>query len=93
MTDAAMTLPDFLMCRPKTVEKIWGGDALHRLYNKGDGTKRLGESWEVADLSEGQSELGRGNRFALLQDWVKRFGSVLTGASTKTFPLLLNYSR
>ncbi|MBL91047.1 MAG: hypothetical protein CMH56_04445 [Myxococcales bacterium] len=77
------------MCRPKMVEKVWGGQALFELYQKGDAHQKWGESWEVADLPEGQSELGRDQHFAPLHEWIEHFGKDLLGNQHPGFPLLL----
>ena len=89
MSFAFSQLPDFLLCRPKMVEKVWGGQALFDLYAKGDAHQKWGESWEVADLPEGQSELGRDAHFAPLHEWIQHFGKDLLGTQHTDFPLLL----
>ena len=50
-----------LTFEPVLKEKIWGGKKLHQLFNKGtDAEAKLGESWEIADLEEGQSIVKEG---------------------------------
>ncbi len=48
--------------QPVFKERIWGGDGLARLFGKPipSGVK-IGESWELADLPEGQSTVGNGD--------------------------------
>ena len=46
---------------PVLKEKIWGGQKLNKIFNKGDNaTAKVGESWEIADLEEGQSIVNNG---------------------------------
>ncbi|MFI8380496.1 type I phosphomannose isomerase catalytic subunit [Leeuwenhoekiella sp. NPDC079379] len=46
---------------PVLKEKIWGGNKLNELFNKGNNSAaKLGESWEIADLEEGQSIVKNG---------------------------------
>lgn len=41
---------------PILKEKIWGGHKLYERFNKGKSAdQKIGESWEIADLDEGQS--------------------------------------
>lgn len=84
-------LPHLLMAQPKMVEKIWGGQHLHRLYNKGDSQRSWGESWEVADLQEGQSDIVYQGSSAPLNAYLQKFNRQITGASFERFPLLLKF--
>jgi mannose-6-phosphate isomerase len=94
-------LPPLLM-RPVFVEKLWGGSRISRLQAKqrpGHGprpTIAVGESWEVADLPEGQSVVDDAAvcaEFAgfALGAMVRRYGSLLVGTarSAERFPLLV----
>ena len=46
---------------PVLKEFIWGGQKLNKIFNKGDNaTAKVGESWEIADLEEGQSIVKNG---------------------------------
>ncbi|HBT09831.1 MAG TPA: mannose-6-phosphate isomerase, partial [Leeuwenhoekiella sp.] len=46
---------------PVLKEKIWGGQKLNAIFNKGtSATAKVGESWEIADLKEGQSTVKNG---------------------------------
>jgi len=76
-------------------EKIWGGRSLERLFARAlpEG-KRIGESWELADLAEGTSVLSNGpSAGATLTDMTAGLGSDLLGAAgaleNGRFPLLL----
>ena len=83
------TLPDFLISTPKMVEKVWGGTKLSQLFNKGDPNLSWGESWEVADLKEGQSRIKNPLNDCDLQTYVAHFGIDLLGTSQERFPLLV----
>lgn len=87
-----------LTFEPILKEKIWGGQKLNNRFNKGkDAHAKVGESWEIADLEEGQSIVKEGalkgkelteiiaeNPEALLGKKVaERFG--------KKFPLLIKF--
>lgn len=84
--------------QPVLKEKIWGGQKLNNLFKKGDDAQaKMGESWEIADLPEGQSLVDNGalkgkslhdvitiNPEALLgQKVYERFGP--------NFPLLIKF--
>lgn len=36
---------------PVLKDKIWGGDKLQKFFNKQSSTDKLGESWELSDVS------------------------------------------
>jgi mannose-6-phosphate isomerase len=80
---------------PVYKEKIWGGRALERLFERPLPPRAMiGESWELADLPEGQSLVAEGPEAgrslnALLKD---KGGDVLGGTPPTAdgrFPLLL----
>ena len=88
-TSLPKTLPDFLISSPKMVEKVWGGKKLNALFNKGDANGSWGESWEVADLQEGQSRIINKSMNHELHSYVTQFGTDFLGTSDERFPLLL----
>jgi mannose-6-phosphate isomerase len=46
---------------PVFKERIWGGQRLHEVFGKDlPPGRKIGESWEIADLPEGQSTIGNG---------------------------------
>ncbi len=79
--------------------KVWGGDRLLDRFDKPiakaqlstlDTSAPIGESWDAADLPEGQSfvRLPDGSE-QLLHDAVTTFGEALTGTSHAHYPLLI----
>lgn len=44
---------------PQLLEKVWGGNNLEKLYNKGDGD-RIGESWEISGVKDHVSVIANG---------------------------------
>lgn len=88
-----MTEPYVFRTEPHLVEKVWGGRALETNWGKelpGEGP--FGESWEVADLPEGQSRIANGAlRGKTLREAALTWGSDLVGTKTTdgTFPLLV----
>jgi mannose-6-phosphate isomerase len=86
-------LPPFLPMRPHLVEKVWGGRKLARHFNKDlPAGLLIGESWEVADLPEGQSHVARGPLAGWpLNDLVQAHRAELLGPgdASKRFPLLI----
>ena len=75
-------------------EKIWGGRNLERLFGRRlpDG-KKIGESWELADLAEGASVVANGPDVGKgLRELTGRMGTELLGQARPVgggFPLLL----
>lgn len=70
------------------IPMIWGGDALHRYYKKGDGKQKIGESWEISSRPEGDSIVANGpSAGQTLATVFKHWGAQLTGRSD--FPLLI----
>lgn len=94
-----MSAPDIFRCQPHLVEKVWGGQNIQDLYRKVPSLAQqpiepgalLGESWEVADLPEGQSYIIDGPLAGQpLQAAVDTWGSQLTGDDAHArFPLLV----
>lgn len=76
-------------------EKIWGGRNLERLFGRRlPGGALVGESWELADLSEGESVIAEGPAAGeSLNDITRRWGRSLLGCAEALpdgrFPLLL----
>jgi mannose-6-phosphate isomerase len=71
---------------PVFKQRIWGGRRLREVFGKelGPGQK-IGESWEIADLPEGQSRIANGPLAGLtLGEVVRRYTEQITG--TKDFP-------
>lgn len=89
MTRALPLLP----MRPLLAEKIWGGRKLARYASKGAPSNRpVGESWEVADLQEGTSEVASGPfEGRSLRTLTREHGRALVGSRAKSdaFPLLV----
>lgn len=87
-----MSLP-LLPMRPHFQAKVWGGQKLARIPNKGAPAGHpVGESWEVADLAEGTSTVADGAYKGFsLSDLVKQYGRELCGPSAVAgrFPLLV----
>ena len=80
---------------PLFKDKIWGGRNLERMYNKPlPAGLLIGESWELADLVEGESAVANGRRAGqTLNQLVREEGKSLIGESplqpNGRFPLLL----
>jgi mannose-6-phosphate isomerase len=86
-------LPPFLPMRPHLVEKVWGGIRLATQLGKEiPGGKLIGESWEVADLPQGQSVVAEGPlKGQKLGEIHRAFGPALVGSqgNHQRFPLLI----
>lgn len=97
-----------LKFEPIYKEKVWGGRGLAKLGRKlpGDATTRIGESWEVTDLSISSPSGGGGGaersivsngqfRGTLLHELITRFGQKLLGRlplnASGNFPFLFKY--
>lgn len=78
---------------PIFLEKVWGGHRLQACPTKeAPKGRRIGESWEVADLAEGQSTVAAGPfRGRTLGSLVGEYGERLVGtcSATQRFPLLI----
>ena len=74
-------------------ERIWGGQQLRKVFGKNlPADSKIGESWELADLPEGTSEIVNGPLAGKTIDTViTEFGSAITGndAYQPPFPLLI----
>jgi len=86
-----------LKLAPIYKEKIWGGRNLERLYGKPlPAGAAIGESWELADLPEGQCTVANGARAGeSLGEVTAEMGAELLGATGLSaegrFPLLLKF--
>ena len=84
-----------LILRPIFVEKIWGGRNLERLFAKAlPPGKNIGESWELADLPEGVTDVANGPLAGRsLNELTAELGAELLGPAAPAeggrFPLLL----
>jgi mannose-6-phosphate isomerase len=85
-----------LIFEPILKPKVWGGRALADLLGRTlpEG-QSIGESWECADLANGQSVVARGpQRGRTLHDIVEEWGKALIGRARLAagrFPLLIKY--
>lgn len=85
-----------LIFEPLYQPRIWGGDRLFAFLKRPRPPgPPIGESWEVADLENGQSVVARGpERGKQLQDLLKTWGRGLVGGAPlfqDRFPLLVKY--
>lgn len=87
-----------LTFQPVLKEKIWGGQKLKSLFDKGDDPEvQMGESWEIADLEEGQSIVNTGEFEGLtLKELIAKNPEALLGKSVYErfglqFPLLIKF--
>lgn len=91
--------PYILRMAPLQVLKVWGGDRLARLHKKPPLAQPgpCGESWEVADLAQGQSHVDNGPlKGQSLAQVVKLWPEAMLGrhyhadqAQPQSFPLLV----
>ncbi|RXG14753.1 mannose-6-phosphate isomerase type 1 [Leeuwenhoekiella polynyae] len=87
-----------LTFKPVLKEKIWGGQKLHEIFGKGDNaTAKVGESWEIADLEEGQSIVkegalaGKTLNEAIVSDPEGLLGKKVYDVFGPHFPLLIKF--
>ena len=85
-----------LILSPIFKDKIWGGRNLYTLLDKALPDKvPIGESWECADLPNGQSIVARGpQKGRTLSELVREWGPGLTGRAPlfeDRFPLLIKF--
>ena len=82
-----------LKFKPIYKERIWGGDNLRTFFNKDiPAGKKIGESWELADLPDNHSEIVNGCLAGKTIDEVlKLYPEEITGKSDykPPFPLLI----
>lgn len=82
-----------LTFEPLFQERIWGGRRLGELFGKPlPGDKPIGESWELADLSNGQSIVANGPlKGQTLRSLMERFPAEIIGRTDVhgPFPLLI----
>ncbi|MHC4636758.1 MAG: type I phosphomannose isomerase catalytic subunit [Planctomycetota bacterium] len=81
--------------RPVYKERIWGGHKLRDFFGKKipEG-KKIGESWEITDLPEGESVIANGQLAGLtLKSAIERYTEEIIGNKNFTgqFPLLIKF--
>ncbi len=87
--------PYVFRVKPHLSEKVWGGSKLVGRYGKDAGADvLLGESWEVADLPEGQSLVDGGvlageTLGAVTRRWGKALVGTRAAVEGDAFPLLV----
>lgn len=86
-----------LKFQPIYKEKLWGGQNLARVFGRQlPPDKKIGESWDLADLAEGVSVVANGPAAGRgLTDLTREMGAALLGQAAAMpdgrFPLLLKY--
>lgn len=86
-----------LKFEPILKEKIWGGTKLVNLLNKKALSKKIGESWEIADVEDDISKVLDGKHQGLsLTELIKTYKSDLVGEKVyqffgNKFPLLIKF--
>ncbi len=87
-----------LTFQPILKEKVWGGHKLYEHFHKGDNASaKVGESWEIADLEEGQSIVKSGDlagktlKELLTLDPAGLMGKKVYERFGKQFPLLIKF--
>jgi mannose-6-phosphate isomerase len=87
-----------LTFEPILKEKIWGGQKLYDRFSKGkDSHAKVGESWEIADLKEGQSIVSAGDlkgkslKEVIALDAAGILGKKVFERFGKQFPLLIKF--
>jgi mannose-6-phosphate isomerase len=80
-----------LKFKPLFKERIWGGQALKDFFDKDLPTdKKIGESWELADLPEDKSTILNGALAGKnIAEAIEQLGSAITGKDDYTPPLPL----
>jgi mannose-6-phosphate isomerase len=80
---------------PVFKQRIWGGRRLAEVFGKELGPgRKIGESWEIADLPEGQSRIANGPfRGLTLGEVVRRHTEEIAGTRDfpERFPLLVKF--
>ncbi len=83
--------------RPILKEKIWGGNKLSQILNKGTDLENVGESWEISGVKGNISEVVNGDyKGQSLNDLIKTYKSDLLGLANserfgEEFPLLIKF--
>ncbi|MDI6447506.1 type I phosphomannose isomerase catalytic subunit [Anaerobaca lacustris] len=82
-----------MKCKPIFKERIWGGQGLETAFGKAlPPGKKIGESWELADLPQGKTTIANGPfQGRILADIVRDHPEEITGVGDfpKPFPLLI----
>jgi len=79
---------------PVLKDKIWGGDKLQKFFNKQSSTDKLGESWELSDVSGDESIVSNGEfKGKTLHELIKKYQHAILGKKVyekynEAFPLL-----
>lgn len=84
-----------LKSEPAFKERIWGGRKLEEIFGKKlPPGRKIGESWEIADLPEGQSRIANGPLVGqTLGEVVHRYPQEIAGTRgfPERFPLLVKF--
>jgi mannose-6-phosphate isomerase len=88
--------PTFLKFKPVYMDRVWGGTGLKTLLDRSLPEDRtIGESWEVVDREEAQSEIANGPLAGMtLRKAIRSHGEALMGPgwdSSKPFPVLVKW--
>ena len=92
-----MTLDFPLTFNPILKERIWGGDKLTTVFNKGSERSGIGESWELSDVDGDISIVSNGPlKGKSLKDLIQTYKGKLVGEKVydlfgNNFPILIKY--
>lgn len=81
-----------LKFRPILKQRIWGGQKLREFGKDVGGDKKIGESWELADLQEDKSVISNGELAGQTLSWaIQNYPKEITGEENfpGPFPLLI----
>lgn len=84
-----------LKFKPIYKQRIWGGQKLRDIFNKDiPQSKKIGESWELADLPDDKSEIANGELSGqTINSIIKKYPAEITGDGNFSgpFPLLIKF--
>jgi mannose-6-phosphate isomerase len=83
-----------LKFRPILKQRIWGGQKLREFGKDVPTEKKIGESWELADLPEDKSVISNGELAGKILSWaIQNYPKEITGDENFTgpFPLLIKF--
>lgn len=86
---------ELIKLQPACKDYIWGGDLLQKQYHKGEGMRRVAESWELSAHPAGESIVSSSADAGMgFTAYLKKYGKAVLGANGAAFtffPVLIKW--
>lgn len=81
-----------MLLKPALKETMWGGNEIYKIYGKGEGNKKIGESWELSCRDDLKSVIANGPLAGkTITEVFHKNREAFTGNKSAEFPWLIKF--